>query len=445
MSIAFIHVSDIHFGQNKGGLFFVHNDVRERLIDDVRAEVKKLPSKRASGVIVSGDIAFGGKAEEYKAATAWLSEVAITAGCAITDVQVVPGNHDIDRGEISKTVSRMLEEIVREGEGKLDEFLEAEGDCALLYRRFKAYEPFANGYNSPLDPIGGGAGERTVALAPGRNLRFVGLNTALISGKQDGLGTLLLGMRQRVLRVRRGEELVVIAHHPFNWLQDSNDARNFVRARARVLVTGHEHKPSVSMEKVEEGSDILRLAAGATVPPDPGDEYTYTYNIVQFEWDSDTDGLKVTVQARKWDDDNKRFTADDSGLNGYPRIFILACKNFRDGDPVAIPATGTPFEQTIEVPIVQAQGVLEERKEASVPAQFSLLQLRFFRDLSDSQRTAALVELNAIPAELDSPLNQGTELRLLANLQTKNKLAELEALLDKIDAERKKEEEHKNG
>lgn len=445
MTIAFIHVSDIHFGQKKGGHLFVHNDVRQRLIDDVRTEVKKLPRARASGVIVSGDIAYGGKTEEYKAATAWLSEVATTAGCAITDVQVVPGNHDIDRDEISKTVSHMLEEIVRDGEGKLDEFLQAEGDCDLLYRRFKAYEPFANGYNSPLDPIGGGAGERTVTLAPGRSLRFVGLNTALISGKHDDPGTLLLGMRQRVLRVSKGEELVVIAHHPFNWLQDSDDARKFVRARARVLVTGHEHKPSVSMEKVEEGSDLLRLAAGATVPPDPSDEYTYTYNIVQFEWVRDTDGLKVTVHPRKWDDDKKRFAADDSGLDGYPRIFTLACNNFSEGDPVAIPATSTHFEQTIEVPIVQAQGVLEERKEASVPAQFSLLQLRFFRDLSDSQRTAVLVKLNAIPAELDSTLNQSTELRLLSNLQAKNQLDELEALLDKIDAERKKEEEHKNG
>jgi RHS repeat-associated protein len=35
MPVVFLHLSDIHFGQEKGGRVFTHEDVRERLLDDV--------------------------------------------------------------------------------------------------------------------------------------------------------------------------------------------------------------------------------------------------------------------------------------------------------------------------------------------------------------------------------------------------------------------------
>lgn len=61
MSFAFLHLSDIHFGQEKGGRLVTHTDVRERLLDDVRLLVSRLPEKKVHGIIVSGDVAFGGE------------------------------------------------------------------------------------------------------------------------------------------------------------------------------------------------------------------------------------------------------------------------------------------------------------------------------------------------------------------------------------------------
>ena len=40
MPVAFLHLSDIHFGQEKGGRVFTHEDVRERLLDDVALLVR---------------------------------------------------------------------------------------------------------------------------------------------------------------------------------------------------------------------------------------------------------------------------------------------------------------------------------------------------------------------------------------------------------------------
>ena len=102
MSTGFVHLSDIHFGQEKGGQIWVHEDVRESLIEDVGLAVRDLEAGRASGVIVTGDVAFGGRECEYDQAAKWLDRVADAAGCERTSLQVVPGNHDIDRSQITR-------------------------------------------------------------------------------------------------------------------------------------------------------------------------------------------------------------------------------------------------------------------------------------------------------------------------------------------------------
>src|SRR5262249_21576235 len=156
-----------------------------------------------------------------------------------------------------------LSEIQRDGEKALDKFLENERDRAVLYGRFTAYIPFAEGYNCSMDRQGGLASKKIVELAPGRLLQFVGPDSGLGCKTKDKEGELLLGSRQRVLQVGPGEELVVLCHHPLRWLQDSEDARRFVRSRARVLISGHEHQPAVRVDAIEPGCDLLTLEAGA--------------------------------------------------------------------------------------------------------------------------------------------------------------------------------------
>ena len=245
MSVGFVHLSDIHFGQEKGGGIWIHNDVKERLIDDVRGVAKEMEASRAAGIVVTGDIAGGGRESEYTEAAAWLDRVAAAAGCAISDIQVVPGNHDIDRDKITPATQMMLKRIIAEGEPALDEFLESDTDRDLLFRRFLAYRSFAEAYRCPLNTNAELAEERVAQLAPGRAIRFIRLNSALACSKDDEKGKLLLGARQRVMQQRPGEELIVLSHHPLHWFQDSEDALRFIRSRARVFISGHEHNPSV--------------------------------------------------------------------------------------------------------------------------------------------------------------------------------------------------------
>src|SRR5579863_2613878 len=128
MPLMFVHLSDIHFGQERGGRVFVHGDVRDRLVDDVSIVLEELKQPAVTGIIVTGDTAYSGKTDEYRDAGQWLDRVARAAGCAITKIQVVPGNHDVHRPDICKASEWMLERIAAEGEVTLDAFLEHEQD-----------------------------------------------------------------------------------------------------------------------------------------------------------------------------------------------------------------------------------------------------------------------------------------------------------------------------
>lgn len=431
MTVRFIHLSDIHFGQEKGGQIVVNDDVKARLIDDATGKIKTLaPDGTVSGIIVSGDIAFAGKENEYAQAAEWLDKLACALNLAANNVIVVPGNHDIDRDEITAGCRLMIANIAQVGESALDEFLKSDRDRELLYGKFKGYRPFAEGYNCPLDAKGGNAGIRTVKIAEGRQLRIIGLNSALLCSAVDKEGQLLLGKRQRVLPPpTAGEELIVICHHPLKWLQDSEDAGRYVRARARILITGHEHSPAVRLEAKADGAQILHIEAGAAVPLQASERYNYTYNILEIAWDPDANGLVVYVYSRAWDDELKSFAQRED-----PIRHALRCDNFEKLEhhpkhteipPVAPPQTEPAL--TVQLTETAPGG-------AVVTDAHALVLLRFFRDLSSAQRITILVNLGALPEDWDDALTHATERQILDRLLQEGRGDEIGREIKKIRA-----------
>lgn len=443
MPISFIHLSDIHFGQEKGSEVIVHDDVKEHLIRDAARLVQTRTGGSATGVIVTGDIAYGGKLEEYDQAGEWLDRLTAAIGCPRTSVQVVPGNHDIDRDAISSGCQLMLDKILEKGTEKLDDFLSNELDREVLYSRFSGYRPFAEGYDCPLDGNGGLASDRPFVIAPYRTLRFIGLNSALICSAKDKKGLLILGARQHVLPRNDGEELVVLAHHPLDWLQDSADTLHYVRSRARVFISGHEHNPALRIENINEGRDLLTLAAGATVPPRVTEGYTYTYNLLIFDWDSDTDGLSVTVIPRAWSKEETDFIADDVRLGESEPTTVLGCPQFRRGKNVETELNIDLDHSVVntEIPPIFSENqaapseIEGSVKGGSMPDTFAILLLRFFRDLSPTQRNAVLWKLKVLPESFRTPLTHTIERKIVDSLAKSNRLAELEDAINEIQSE----------
>ena len=440
MPLRFIHLSDIHFGQERGEDVYIHDDVREQVLEDARDLRERLPDGKIDGVIVTGDLAFAGKPEEYEAAGSFLDRLTSYVGCPRTAVQVIPGNHDIHRKSICRASEWMLTEIIAKGAPALDSFLEDEQDCEVLYGRLRHYRKFANAYACPVDLTGGIAGQKTFDIAPGRSLRFLGLNSALSCGTDDQEGKLILGARQYVLPRARGEELVVLCHHPLNWFVDSDAALTYVRSRARVFMSGHEHNPSFGVYPIEPGCDLLLLAAGATTPPKASEIYQYNYNLIEFSWSETVDGLQVHLHPRVWSQEHTRFEENLGLPGGKDNPTVLGCPNFRSVRKDAhAEAESTPQAvDSVDAAVSPAKG------ETYMAEDFALQQLRFFRDLTGAQRLLVLINLGSLPEDWNEPLNQSAERRALERMNASGRTSELRRAID-VQLEGQEMGEAKNG
>ena len=329
----------------------------------------------------------------------------------------------------------------------LDPLLDSAKDRDFLYGRFEAYRDFALDYECELDLNGQMSSGGRLELAKGRSIKFVRLNSALICSHKDDEGKLILGKRQQVLPEEDGEEIIVLVHHPLNWFQDSEKARNYLRNRARVLISGHEHFPKLEIDSVEVGRDLLLLAAGATNPEHVVRDYTYKYNILVFEWDEDADALAVTINPRTWDENVTRFKRDDTFMAGKADRQILASPNFRRAPkPTIVPpadclsSDGTPKVEPVATSsmVARSEDVALNAVDLEGPAPATeppptldqrLLQLRFFQELPEGERLKALVDLGAIPGDLKGRLDHSMERRLFRMLIKQGKAQAIEKRL----------------
>jgi predicted phosphodiesterase len=435
VTVSFIHLSDIHFGQERDDALHFNNDVKAQLIVDAAEVVRALPGGVAHGILVTGDIAQAGKADQYTDAGRWLDQLADAVGCESFRIQMVPGNHDLDRNLLSKGGKLMLDAIRDGGAAEYEAILASSTDRAVLFARFREYGKFCEGYDCALDPEGRYATNMLVELAPGRFIRFVRLNSSLLcTGDEDDKNPeLMVGARQFTIPRTKGEEIVALIHHPLNWFKDSVDVAKYLKSRARILISGHEHNPRVHIEQIEKETDFMMLAAGATVPTRSNEPYAYTYNVIEFDWDSGKDALAVKIHPRAWNPDFTRFEADSNALGKPEPDFVLGCPNFR-ASAATVPQNQVSAAVAHETPTVEIVAELvENAKEPEVKPElpgYRLLLLRFFRDLTEGERLRVLTELDAIPLDSEDLLTQATERHLFDWLIGQGKLENIQHLVD---------------
>ena len=180
MPAIFVHLSDIHFGQERDDRVHIHGDVKQQLIVDARDVISKIAGGSADGILVTGDIAQSGQWSEYEEAARWLDELASNIGVGIHCVQMVPGNHDLDRSKLSFAGQQILDHIREGGAPEYEAILNNPTDRAALFARFEDYDRFSFGYNCPLNSEEAYASDMEISLAPGRTIRFIRLNSSLL-------------------------------------------------------------------------------------------------------------------------------------------------------------------------------------------------------------------------------------------------------------------------
>lgn len=398
-----IHLSDIHFRREiSGGPYDLDSDVRNELGRDLSREL----CAPASGILITGDIAFSGKSEEYATARTWIEDLCHTAGCLPSVVYTVPGNHDIDRDIIddSDTIREMHTEL-RGLEGvSLDRALaKAMGDRVRadgLLRPLGAYNDFALRYGCNVSPDQLWW-EDNLELNDHSLLRIRGLTSVIVSDRYDDKGTskLLLGTYQVTLPREDGVEYVTLCHHPQDWLIDSDTVEDALR-RARMRLFGHKHR-----FRYHRVDDSLVLTAGATHPDRAESQWQPRYNIIDLEVEKSAERrfLIARINARVWDDNHQAFKPDVDLEGGSPHEFRLPLPDWS-------PPVLTAVEASIEAsPLASEPAVSDQTKmDSTTPARrperellYRFLSLPYQRQQRMALELGLIAENERFPREAD--------------------------------------------
>jgi predicted phosphodiesterase len=327
-----LHLSDIHFTKSSGTT--VHDldaDVRNELLRDASQLTQDIGA--ATGVLVTGDIAFSGQRAEYERAASWLLEFCRAIGCTEENVWVVPGNHDVDRSLANSKITKTLQESIRSrGEASIDSelreiFSDAQSASALL-APLAEYNKFAAPFQCSISderPFW----ERDLTLACGTIIRLRGLCSALVSNAQDEKGNLVLGTAQASVPRADGVLYLTLCHHPPDWLRDQDGILNHLESKVRIQLFGHKHS-----QRVQAINENLRLTAGAMHPERNEADWVPTYNILEIAR-RDDEHIGARLFQRRWHKTETRFVAEPDPKNGkryhefvwrgYPRSSRKEC------------------------------------------------------------------------------------------------------------------------
>lgn len=271
----FVHLSDIHFDAASVTLTGPNATARENLIDDLAQGAAALGTPDA--VLVTGDIAFSGQAHQYEQARDFLRRVTDTLGIEPEKVQVVPGNHDVDRTRVSAAIDMVHEKLRSmsplDADKRLRELFEDGTDP--LFAPLAAYREFAQDYDCD---VSGPYPFWEVPWDIGQNsiLRMRGLTTCLVSDASDARSNLIVGTTQTSLATAsRNDVVMVLGHHPPDWWHDTDESEANMRDYASLHLYGHKHVHHVSTI-----DNSVRLVAGA-VHPERESDWQPRYNWVR--------------------------------------------------------------------------------------------------------------------------------------------------------------------
>lgn len=308
----FLHLSDIHFRANRSG--DVHDqdsDLRNELERDLRT-IRTKKVQKIDGIIVSGDIAFAGKSDEFAIAKDWLEHIAELIDCPSDCIMVTPGNHDVDRSLITDgcDIERLHHEIRAPDSTPMRDavvagFLRDDAQATELFSTIAAYNDFARKYGCA---VSGNAPywERDFQLSCNHTLRIRGMTSTLVSGPLDSLAThkMVYGGAQRQL-MRQDEVIrVVVGHHPPSWTMEGDDADKAFSDRSALQLFGHKHD-----QWLTPAGKGMRVIAGAVHPDRNDSHWDPRYSLIAVRAD-DAGRLHIRIYPRRWTQEESMFIGD---------------------------------------------------------------------------------------------------------------------------------------
>jgi hypothetical protein len=259
-------VSDIHLKATNDP--WSQKVVLRDLVRSVEARLRD--GNVPSFVIVSGDLAYSGIAEEYGLVRDFLDALAGALGLPRRLFYLVSGNHDINRKK-QTTCFAGARHILSSAQS-VDEFLGIADERETLFKRVADYRNFDATYCSGQirQVTADGLGYVAPIEIEGLPICLLGLHSSWICGGDNDKGNLLVGDRPiidsiELLRNYSPRLVLGVMHHPCEWMQefDQRSLESRLLPTCDVLHRGHLHDPGSKLVSMIPGRACIIVAAGA--------------------------------------------------------------------------------------------------------------------------------------------------------------------------------------
>lgn len=262
--IRWLHLSDMHCTSTER---WDRRAILTSFIRDV-AGVLHEEGLAPQMVMVTGDVAFSGKREEYDQAERFLAQVASTLDLNPRDRWfVVPGNHDVDRSLIGPSDGDLLSGL--DSQDKIEDVLGHSATMRLLSARLEEYYAFTERF------LGAARGWREdrpfrvdVPEVEGIPVGVLQLNSAWAAGTDQDTGRLLVGEAQAHEALEQASDAllkVALLHHPLEDLKECDHRiQDLLEAPdgAAFILRGHLHRSRITVRQSPDGR-VVELAGGA--------------------------------------------------------------------------------------------------------------------------------------------------------------------------------------
>ncbi|NOT97056.1 MAG: hypothetical protein HOP00_12220 [Nitrospira sp.] len=303
MRVMLVHLSDLHITGSR--------DVVLSRFSQIADGVRNLDySLDLCTIVVTGDLAYSGKEEQYVVAWDFLIKLrdelvlkltSRDSNCAVPVHFVgVPGNHDCDFEKSGTARDMILDGVLKDPNKALDNsvvqiciqaqdsFFEFLGNHASGNRVESAN--IGTPYDSRLYyEYRFGSGDQTI--------RFMCCNTPWLSRLRDIQGQLFYPTDAVPCGTSDHALSIAIFHHPYPWLETTN-RRSFqkrIEEVADLVLTGHEHDATRRTQQSEKGGRNTYIEGGAL--HDAEDQASSIFNAFVI----DTDLKKQKFVRLLWD------------------------------------------------------------------------------------------------------------------------------------------------
>jgi hypothetical protein len=348
-----LHITDLHFGR---GPTEAANDERELALGDLISVVSTVDAMWKPDVIcVSGDIAYAGKADDYRLASDWLKKLLDRLGVGPDRVLFCAGNHDIQRS-VSTSYARPSDPT------EADNCLRT--PIPEQYRSaFSEFSQFCEDFGTPPYELGDDKNFLT-GVRHIDGVRFVCMNSSWFCRDETDSKKLWIGLPLiRHLEAtgqwpKDDEPCVVLLHHPREDLHPNEitpytgrpATYRYICTRTDVILSGHTHGEIHQAPDQIEGRALV-FSGGATYAgtgynnwcqilrllPGKIQSHLFAFDPRARSWQSAGDTSEYSIGAQK--QIAVTVTADSNRLSHWKELALIDLQRIRTAKSRA----ATPF------------------------------------------------------------------------------------------------------